>query len=601
MDQSMINEFNTIIDNNNIYSVYQPIVSLRNGEILAYEALMRGPESSRLQSPIALLEVAKAENRLFELEMMSRKKAILGASSMAKNCLLFLNIESDIMKDGQYKMGYTKDLLGRSDLTEHNIVFEITERAAISDYEQYIELIENYKHQGYRIAIDDVGSEYSGLNRIHRTKPQFIKIDMEYVRDIHKDSFKQSLVAALAQFATMANMKSIAEGIETKEELESIMSLGIDYGQGYYIGRPSKIIQSNLNEISATILEILSKIDRFSDYDINTYKIGTIADTSEAFTQNKSCKKIKDSLNIGNLEGIAIVNEQQEPIGLVMKSMLESKMATQYGYSLYVNRPIHLIMDHYPTVVNYDTPLKRVSEIVTLRQNSQVYDNIIVEKNGKYYGIVSIRNLLQQITSVETDYARHLNPLTLLPGNRSINHALLKFIGVERKLAFGYLDLDNFKVYNDNYGFENGDKILITTAHLIEKHVQQHFKVGSFIGHIGGDDFVIIITENLDQIEAMLRNLLLDFERSIQDFFSADDIKNQKIIGYDRNKELKVFDLTALSIAVYLGSLHKFSTVEVFSEYMGNLKKQAKKVHGNSYIIVDEMNLLIREYTTLSD
>lgn len=590
-----LDAFEDVLVNKKLTICYQPIISLRNGDILGYEALMRGPEDSFLRSPVVLIDMAKEHERIFELEMISREKAILGAKDINSNMYLFLNIEPDIIKDSHYKMGYTKELLNMSGLNEQNIVFEITERTAITDYLQYLELLEHYKRQGYKIAIDDVGSGYSGLSRINDTKPEFIKIDMDLIRDINKDSFKQSLLTAMVKFATMTGMRTIAEGIETKEELETIIRLGVHYGQGYYISEPQTNIVKDIKAIRSIILNTVYNRDKLSAYDINTCKIGAIAATVSTMHSYDECHKVQEFLSKKNREGIAIVNEFNEPIGLIMKNDLDAKMATQYGYSIYSKRTIFLVMDHYPIIVDYNTPIKRVSETVTLRDGNRVYDNIIVTQNNKYYGIVSIRNLLQQITNIETNYARHLNPLTLLPGNKIINSMIAKNIALKKELAICYLDLDHFKQYNDTYGFEMGDKVIKMTAKLIEKYVQNYFPVDGFIGHIGGDDFVFIIQDNFDCLQNVLEEMLIEFDKKIKDYYYEQmHLKN----NFATKNEIKEPMLTSISIGVYIGSLQGFSSVDKFGEHIVLIKKAAKDLKGSSYIIFDEYNNNIAQHST---
>jgi len=577
--------FEDVLDNKRITICYQPIVSLHNGDILGFEALMRGPEDSFLRSPVTLIDIAKENNRIFELEMISREKAILGAKEINPNMYLFINIEPNIIKDSHYKMGYTKELLELSGLCEYNIVFEITERTAITDYLQYIELLDNYKKQGYKIAIDDVGSGYSGLSRINDTKPEFIKIDMDLIRNINKDSFKQSLLTAMVKFATMTGMRTIAEGIETKEELETIIRLGVHYGQGYFIAHPQPQIVKDLKTIRNYILNTVYNRDKLSAYDINTCKIGAIAETTQTIHSYDLCCMAQEHLNKKKREGIAVVNEFNEPIGIVMKNDLDAKMATQYGYSIYSKRSVFLVMDQYPIVVDYHTPIKRVSEIVTLRDGNKVYDNIIVTQNNKYYGIVSVRNLLQQITNIETNYARHLNPLTLLPGNKIINSMIAKNISLNKKMAICYLDLDYFKAYNDTYGFEMGDKVIKMTAKLVEKYVQQYFPLDSFIGHIGGDDFVFMIQDNFDMLQMVLDKILIEFDSSIRSYYQQDL----------RKKEINKPSLTSVSIGIFIGGLQSFCSVDKFGEYIVGIKKAAKQFKGSSYVIFDEHNQVIAQ------
>lgn len=119
-----------------------------------------------------------------------------------------------------------------------------------------------------------------------------------------------------------------------------------------------------------------------------------------------------------------------------------------------------------------------------------MYDYIIITKHEKFFGIVTVKRLLESTTELELNYARHLNPLTGLPGNIVIEEKLNHVISENKKVSV--IDLDNFKAYNDIYGFENGDKILKLTSQIIADISYKHFARSSFVSHIGGDDFFVI-------------------------------------------------------------------------------------------------------------
>ncbi len=584
-------ELNNIIEEEAIKTLFQPIFNFHNGEIIGYEALSRGPIDSNLFSPLDLLEAAKAYNKIFELEMVFRKKAIESAKDIKKDKMLFFNVEPDIINDKHFEKGQTSELLNKHNL-DLDIVFEITERTAIEDYDKYKKVIENYKKQGYRIAIDDVGSGYSGLQRINMTKPQFIKIDMEIIRDIHIDSFKQSLIKAIVTFSTATGIKTIAEGIETKEELKTLIKLGVYAGQGFFLSRPSSEIIQTCNHIKTMILDINYEKEKFSAYDIYTNKIGTIAETNISTHKNVNCSEIKEIFEESKYEGLCIINESNHVEGLIMKNYLDSILATQYGYSVYSRRPVSLIMDKTPIVVDYNLSTKKVSELITLRDNEKVYDNIIVIKDNKYYGMVSIRKLLQHLINLETDYARHINPLTLLPGNKIINSMLSQCCRTKKKVTLCYVDLDNFKVYNDIYGFENGDKVIKLTARILENIMAKYYPLDSFIGHIGGDDFVFMITEDIHNIDEICRNIIDEFDKNILKCFNKNHITTGKIIALDRENKQKVYGLTSISIGGFIGSLTNFESLNNVGEYMSVLKKKAKEIKESSYYIINQSNIM---------
>lgn len=232
-------ELDQIIRNSLIKTYYQPIVSLMDGSIIGYEALSRGSDQSSIKSPLELIEMAKRYGRLMDLEYLMRKSAIKHFTDKPDDTLLFINIDPDIIKEPSFRDGMTLEFLRLFNLKPENIVFEITENTAISDYEAFRDILHHYRSQGYSIAIDDVGAGYSGLKMIMETVPKYIKIDMDLIRDIDITPFKKAMIKALVSFGNDTGVKLIAEGIETKSELSVLLELGVDYGQGYVLGRPN--------------------------------------------------------------------------------------------------------------------------------------------------------------------------------------------------------------------------------------------------------------------------------------------------------------------------------------------------------------------------
>lgn len=235
---SNYNEFIDILKNKSIRTVYQPIVGLDDGHILGYEALSRGPRDSFFESPTALFDTAEKFNRLWEVEMLCRTKALENARRLPKGKLLFINVNPEMIKDRKFKKGSTKEYISRFGINPSSIIFEITEKTAVTDYKIFRKTIDNYISQGYKIAIDDTGAGYSGLRLLAETHPQYIKIDMALIRDIDKERIKQELMKTFCSFAKITNMRLIAEGIETIGELNTLIDIGVQYGQGYFLQRP---------------------------------------------------------------------------------------------------------------------------------------------------------------------------------------------------------------------------------------------------------------------------------------------------------------------------------------------------------------------------
>lgn len=149
--------------------------------------------------------------------------------------------------DPSFTPGHTISLLKQYKLSPQNIVFEITERSAIEDFSAFTKVLYHYRDQGFQIAVDDAGAGYSSLQAISEIQPDYIKVDRSLISKIHENNVKKHILDAFVTFAKKMNSIIVAEGIESEEELEAVIQLGIDCGQGFYISRPSFPV-SGINE-----------------------------------------------------------------------------------------------------------------------------------------------------------------------------------------------------------------------------------------------------------------------------------------------------------------------------------------------------------------
>ena len=186
---------------------------------------------------------------------------------------------------------------------------------------------------------------------------------------------------------------------------------------------------------------------------------------------------------------------------------------------------------------------------------------------------------------MKKNYAKELNPLTSLPGNIIINRVMENTIGTKRESSIFYADLDNFKIYNDIYGFEQGDKIIKLTAQIIDESVKKFSPYSNFVGHIGGDDFIFIVDYNPKFSKEICDTIISEFDSKILSYFNKNDIEKGFIQGFDRNGNHKEFNLTSITISGISGPLSKFETSENLSARLAVLKKEAKKKLNSSYII----------------
>jgi EAL domain-containing protein (putative c-di-GMP-specific phosphodiesterase class I)/GGDEF domain-containing protein/CBS domain-containing protein len=570
-------QFMNILAGKQIRTVFQPIVSLRDGTIYGYEALSRGPSGSDMESPSLLFECAQRFNKLWELELLCRTKAIETVYTLSTKIRLFLNVNPSIMHDPKFQQGFTKDYLSQYSISAEDVIFEITEREAISNVADFTKTIRNYKDQNYKIAIDDAGAGYSGLNLISEVCPHFIKIDMNLIRDIDKDVTKQSLVKSMREFAALSNTYLIAEGIETEGELLKLIEIGVDFGQGYFIQRP----HPELLSIASHVLQLICEADKQKRLilcnrlcDIH---VGSITKSSKTILPGTVVDQILDMMKKDcTLPGFC-VTENGVVIGVITRNDLFRNISDKYGYTLYANKPISVIMSKEFLCVDYQSSIDSVAKKAMHRHYDKIYDFITVTRDGKYFGVVTVKDLLEKSIEIEVINAKHLNPLSELPGNMLIEKQLETCIDSPGCYTILYFDIDNFKPYNDVYGFENGDRLIKCLAGILKDHIPK----SDFIGHIGGDDFIAVLSDCNG--EDLCKTIIEEFDKTILLFLNRNDIDKGYITALNRKGTRERFPI--LSISIVGTSSNHYKTIFALSENLARLKKICKQRKGSNYIL----------------
>lgn len=194
------------------------------------------------------------------------------------------------------------------------------------------------------------------------------------------------------------------------------------------------------------------------------------------------------------------------------------------------------------------------------------------------------KELLARIRMVlrRTQIDLEANPLTHLPGNVSILNELSKRIDSQVPLAACYIDLDKFKSYNDKYGFEHGDEVIRETARMLIRTIQQCGNPTDFIGHIGGDDFVVITTPNV--VDKVCDGLIAEFEKASPSFYNDEDRKKGFIIAKDRKGQEQKIALLSVSIGVVTNEFRKIDHMAQINEIGAELKHYAKSLERSNYV-----------------
>jgi EAL domain-containing protein (putative c-di-GMP-specific phosphodiesterase class I)/CheY-like chemotaxis protein len=230
-------ELRSIIENKNLRMLYQPIVNLTTRKPIGFEALTRGPAGTFLESPINLFTLATEANMFIELNTICLTLAAKKADFIAPGELLFLNIDP-LMIDAEHIKNM--DFLKGSSIKPSQVSLEITERVYVKNFAKLSSDLNYFKSLGVKISIDDIGEGYSSLKALAELKPEFMKVTLDLVRNVDKDEGKRGIIQVIVDLAKRLNGIIIAEGIETEEENNTLISMGVEFGQGYLFAKPQE-------------------------------------------------------------------------------------------------------------------------------------------------------------------------------------------------------------------------------------------------------------------------------------------------------------------------------------------------------------------------
>jgi EAL domain-containing protein (putative c-di-GMP-specific phosphodiesterase class I)/GGDEF domain-containing protein len=555
---------------------FQPILNIHTGKTFAVEALLRNYKEVGFESIFSLFDEAYQKNILYSFDIALRRKTIKKFTSIAiyENIKLFYNLDNRLFEMPNFAQGNTKRILSEYNIKKDTICFEISERHQLDGVHDMQTIMQHYKDNNYCIAIDDFGVGYSGYKLLHDVKPDILKIDRFFLQNVHKHPKKKVMLKSITHLALQLGIQVVAEGVETKEELLICRDVGCHLIQGYLIQKPTK----NIDEIKSTyskISDIVNEDLRLAEqrYGISGYvnKIPTLyvktkmSDVIEYFKKNQETTIIP------------IVNSYYQPVGILQDIQIKDFLYSPYGRSLLLNdgstksKLKNLVHPCAIADINSD-----MSTIIELFSNNFESIGIIITKNSEYYGFLSARAIITIMNEENLLFAREQNPLTKLPGNTMIEKYIIDASKSNEKYLLCYFDLDNFKAFNDVYGFRNGDRVIQLFADILRKNLPTEF----FKAHIGGDDFFAgVKSDDKEEFNFItdVNNVVNKFTNDVIEFYSQDDKERGYILSKDRDGNKKQFPLLSVSASILI--VHKKTdnrSIENINNILSIQKKVAK-------------------------
>ncbi|RUS45527.1 EAL domain-containing protein [Cohnella sp. AR92] len=234
-----------ILQNRDISVLAQPIMNLKNGDVFGWEILTRGPVGSIFHRPDELFQFASQSKQLGRLEFMVVKLALEEVATRKIQEPVFLNITAVTLNNPAFLEHVLECLSRHPSLSPRQIIFEITERHAVEDFEKMLAILKSFRSHGFRFAVDDMGAGYSSLQWIGEMAPELIKIDRSVIQHVDRISVKESLLKAIVTAAGEMSCEVVAEGVEREEEADVLFRLNVGMGQGYYFARPNVLLHEH--------------------------------------------------------------------------------------------------------------------------------------------------------------------------------------------------------------------------------------------------------------------------------------------------------------------------------------------------------------------
>ncbi len=601
------------IDDGEFFLCYQPKLAVNGKDLTGMEALVRWKQPGEgIVPPDRFIPVAEENGMIVRLgawilrEGCRQNKAWQDAGLPPMT--VSVNISARQLRENSF-VEQVGQVLEATGLAPCHLDLELTESAVMADSDEIVQRLGKLKQLGVSISVDDFGTGYSSLSYLKHLPIDAIKVDRSFVRDIVCDPDDKAIVKAVIAMGHAMGLVVIAEGVESIDQLEILREHGCNEAQGYYFSKPltpgqfeeylrstgsgdqPKAIPRHLPRNGATkpVPILIPAHNLVPPPETQTFPecIGEIClAISPAHPSDNLSSALKRFQTEKNLLVLPVVEDGRIAGILNRSTFLEEHVIGMHGYAFQINhsKKIRDLMSPVALVIDAQTPIRDAAQAIQGLGGESRIDNVCVTRDSLYEGIIDVNRFINAMTEANLSLAKGANPLTGLPGNESIQREINERLRSGRTFDIAYIDIDNFKPYNDYYGFQRGDEVIRALGDIIKNmSLTAPSLKAIFCGHIGGDDFIMITDPHLGQAAAS--RIILAFERLRPTLHGADDFAAGCYTATNRKGETETFPLLSLSIGIVNTLQTPVDSFGQLASLATEVKRMAKKQSGSSIFI----------------
>ncbi|MCC6909383.1 MAG: GGDEF domain-containing protein [Phycisphaerales bacterium] len=498
--------------------VFQPILEFRTGLVAAREGLIRPLDGGPFPHTGALFEAAERVGMLGELERACLEVIFSAAQDLPPGEFLFVNLSPSVFADPRIVDDVAAICRNCSRLEPSHVTIELTERNEAASVEMLAAQADAFRDRGFQFAIDDVGAGTSGLNRIMRLRPNWLKLDRELISNLDADPFRRNLLQFFVHFARLSSMLLLAEGIEREEELRTAIDLGVAFGQGFLIARPAAAANQGVDPLWVEVIPHMQH--RMEQRRFEDPRMAPIGELAQPLISCPAEMTVADAAElIGHLSSAATlaVLDGQRVLGAVAPPRIREACKADPEATLgRLCRPGVI-------VASPDMTIAETIDWAVLRPDSEIMEPILVASED-VVGMLSMRSLIMAAGKMRPEGSPHTASLTGLPNRVQLDWQIQRRQDQRAATSAAVIDIRFFNRYNRAYGFEMGDTMLRQLAALLMLHFGER-EADEFIAHVTDDHF-IIISPRAD-LKVRMQVLAAEFDRSRSQFFSAEELKRE--------------------------------------------------------------------------